>query len=179
MTLDHDAVPRQFRHWLLHCGLNALPSFIIALAWCDLWRYPSAIFAMLSAIACFVILYTVLGSLRGPLSQPDHILARSLKLGTRIRAVVTLCSLPALATEGTLFFTPDLWCGMLATAGVNGTMQALGHQGGALSEGSFATVFAITLLEGFILSFLLFMISFFALVFIQIRDRRKAFAPNH
>ena len=41
---------------------------------------------------------------------------------------------------------------------------------------SFLPVYATTLLEGFILSFLLLMIAFFALVFLQMRDRRRAFA---
>jgi hypothetical protein len=176
MTLDRDALPRQFRHWLLHCGLNALPSFIIALGWLQLWKKPQAILAMLAAIACFVVLYSVLTSLRGPLSRPDHLFARSLRLGTRIRAVISVFSLPALATEGGMMFTPDFWCGFLSVAAVNAGTQALGHTPAKPPAGGFPTIFATTLLEGIILSFLLLMISFFALVALQIRDRRRAFS---
>lgn len=176
MTLDRDVLPRQLRHWLLHCGLNALPSFIIALAWLDLWRHPTAILAMLAAIACFVALYTVLTSLRGPLSRPDHLFARSLRLATRIRAFVTICSLPALAFEGGMMFTPDFWCGFASVAAVNGAAEALGRSPGGMVAGSFGQIFLTTLLEGFLLSFLLLMIAFFALVFLQIRERGKSFS---
>ena len=41
----------------------------------------------------------------------------------------------------------------------------------------FLPVFATTMLEGFILSFLLLMISFFAVLFLQMRDRRRGSLP--
>jgi hypothetical protein len=46
------------------------------------------------------------------------------------------------------------------------------------ADTTFLPVFATTILEGFILSFLLLMIAFFALIFLQMRDRKKAFAAG-
>jgi hypothetical protein len=42
----------------------------------------------------------------------------------------------------------------------------------------FVQIYATTMLEGLILSFLLLMISFFALIILQARDRRKVFSPG-
>ena len=139
---------------------------------------PAATAAMLAAIATFIVLYTVLTALPGPLARQDHLLARSLKLGTRIRAIVTAVSLPLLAIDAGMAFTPDFWCGVAAIFGINTIGQLLGHPTDMVDFGpghaGFLPVFAVTLLEGFILSFLLLMISFFALVFLQVRERRKA-----
>jgi hypothetical protein len=41
------------------------------------------------------------------------------------------------------------------------------------ATGGFLPVFTTTMLEGFIISFLLLMISFFALIVLQMRDRKK------
>lgn len=179
MKLDPAVLRRQFRHWSLHCCLNALPSFIIAVVHLKLWQCPAAIVAMLAAIATFIVLYTVLTSLPGPLARQDHLLARSLKLGTRIRAIVTAVSMPLLAIKGGMVFTPDFWCGVAAILGINAIGQLLGHRTDPIDfemgNAGFLPVFATTLLEGFILSFLLLLISFFALVYLQNRERRKAF----
>jgi hypothetical protein len=179
MKLDPTVLRRQFRHWSLHCCLNALPSFIIASAQLNLWQRPTAMAAMLAAIATFIVLYTVLTSLPGPLASEDHLLARSLKLGTRIRLFVTVVSVPMLLGEAGMVFTPDFWCGFAAILGVSAIGQLLGHPTDILDLGpgnaSFLSVFAITLVEGFILSFLLLLISFFALLYLQARERRKAF----
>lgn len=180
MTPEPAILLRQFRHWSLHCSLNALPSFLIAGITLRLWQRPAATAAMLAAIATFIVLYTVLTSLPGPLSRQDHLLARSLKLGTRIRAIVTAVSLPLIAVDGGIAFTPDLWCGFAAMIGIAQIARLLGYPADLFesdpSQASFHLVFAVTLLEGLILSFLLLMISFFALVFLQIRERRKAFS---
>lgn len=179
MKLDPAVLRRQFRHWSLHCSLNALPSFIIAVGHLKLWQRPTAIVAMLAAIATFIVLYTVLTSLPGPLSREDHLLARSLKLGTRIRAFLTVVSVPMLLGEAGTVFTPDFWCGVAAIFGINTIGQLLGHPTDMVDFGpghaGFLPVFAVTLLEGFILSFLLLLISFFALVYLQNRARRQVF----
>jgi len=51
-----------------------------------------------------------------------------------------------------------------------------GHIMDSPEVAGFAEVFTITLLEGIILSFLLLMISFFAVIFLQAHDRRRFFA---
>lgn len=182
MTFDPAVFPRQLRFWTLHCLLNAAPSLGIALGWLGLWRSTPAVVAMFTAIATFILLYAALTSLRGPLTDPGHILARALHLGTRIRAWITGLSLLVLPTGVFMVFTPDYWCGMLAIGLLNSAARHLGMAGPffspdpAAATSGFLPVYATTLLEGFILSFFLLMISFFALIFLQMRDRRKAFA---
>lgn len=170
---------RQLRYWTFHCLMNALPSFIIAAAWLKL-RSPTAVSAMLAAIGTFILLYATLTSLKGPLSDANHVFSRALGLGTKIRAWISGLSLLLLPTENLMMFTPDFWCGFLSF----GLLDRAAHffspgtnafnlvNGSAATKG-FLPIYATTLLEGFILSFILLMISFFAVIFIQARDRRK------
>ena len=82
--------------------------------------------------------------------------------------------LAAMAAGG-LFFTPDFWCGWAASLLVNAAGQLWLGTGELIRlEGSSpAAVYVTTILEGFILSLMLLMISFFALLIGQIRQRRK------
>ena len=73
MNFDSFVFPRQLRYWSLHCLLNAAPSLGIALGWLGLWKSPSAVAAMFTAIATFIVLYATLTSLRGPLTDPARI----------------------------------------------------------------------------------------------------------
>lgn len=182
MTFDPAVFPRQLRYWTLHCLLNAAPSLGIALGWLGLWRSPSAWLAIFSAIAIFIGLYAFLTSLRGPFTDPDHILSRALRLGARIRAWISGLSCLVLPTGIGMMLTPDYWCGLLSIILLNGAASFFGERGQffnpdpAGATDSFLPVFATTLLEGFILSFLLLMIAFFSLILLQVRDRRKIVA---
>lgn len=184
MTFDPAVFPRQLRYWSLHCLLNAGPSLGIALGWMGLWQSPVAVAAMFSAIATFILLYSVLTSLRGPLADPDHILSRALKLGARIRAWISFISLLAIPTGILVLFTPDYWCGMIAITLLNGATRFLGATepffvaDPDVAQRHFLPVYTTTLLEGFILSFLLLMIAFFSLIVLQSRDRKRAFAGS-
>ena len=165
---------RQLKFWSLHCAINSLPSFAIALFFLHLWKQPAAVAAMLAAIGTFVLLYAFVTSLPGPLADPHGAFSRALKLGTKIRMIVSLASLPLLPAGG-LFFTPDFWCGWAACLLVNAAGNKWFGSGDLIRlEGSApAAVYATTMLEGFILSLMLMMISFFALLIGQIRQRRK------
>jgi hypothetical protein len=163
---------RQFRYWSLHCFLNALPSYCIALIYLKLWKSPPAMLAMTGAVVTFVFLYSILTSVVGPLSRQANIFSRALKLGTRIRGWISLISLPVLFSDKVVMFVPDLWCGMLAAGLVN---QVSGRTLNG-NASSWLEVYGTTLVEGLILSFLLLLISFFALIFINANDRRKAFS---
>jgi len=179
MSFDPAVFPRQLRYWSLHCLLNAAPSLGIALGWMGLWQHPSAVLAMLTAIATFIGLYSVITSLRGPLTDPNHMLSRALRLGAKLRAWISGLSLLILPTGFLIMFIPDFWCGMLAVSLLNGASRHLGMSGTFFrfdrgdATGGFLPVFTTTMLEGFIISFLLLMISFFALIVLQMRDRKK------
>ncbi len=179
--------PRQLRYWALHCCLNALPSFAIALAFLKLWEKPFGIAAMLCGIATFIILYALITSLVIPLANEKHILSRSLRLGTKIRAWISGLSVGVLLLslgQG-MMLVPDFWCGWLSIAILHAITSKIGYGmnhfdvSGSGSFDNFFTVYATTVLEGFILSFILLMISFFAILFIQSRDRKKMFLDAH
>jgi hypothetical protein len=176
---------RQLRHWTFHCLINALPSLIIAAVWMKLGKNPTALAAMFAAIATFIFLYATLTSLQGPLADDSHLFSKALGLGTRIRLWISGLSLIIVSAEEMLMFVPDLWCGMLSLALLNGAAQWLNPgsnafrfmDGNSTTQGFFP-VYATTLLEGFILSFILLMISFFALILIQIKNRRSHFTAT-
>ncbi|MBC8126627.1 MAG: hypothetical protein H8M99_05715 [Gloeobacteraceae cyanobacterium ES-bin-144] len=175
--------PSQLHRWTIHCSLNALPSFCIALIALKLWKSPPAIAAMLCAIATFILLYATLTSLSGPLVNDNHVLSRSLKLGAKIRAWISGISVLLLLTVKGVLITPDLWCGILAINILNRIASFFGAANPYLFRprsiddmAGFFRIFATTMTEGIILSFLLFMISFFAVIFLQARDRTRVFA---
>jgi hypothetical protein len=182
MSFDPAVFPRQLRYWSLHCLLNAAPSLGIALGWLGLWQHPAAVAAMFTAIATFILLYAFLTSLRGPFSDPTHLLSRALRLGAKVRAWISGISVLILPTGVFMVFTPDYWCGVASIRIVNGVARLLGASGPVFkpdtdgSSASFLPIYATTLVEGFILSFLLLMFAFFALILLQMRDRKKAFA---
>ena len=171
--------PRQLRYWTIHCTLNSLPSFCIALLFLNLAKSPLAVVAMLCAIATFILLYAVFTSLVEPLADEKHVFSRSLKLGTKIRAWISGLSLLVVFTPAAMI-TPDFWCGFMAVMFTNSLAKWAGVSGNFFNpdggNAAFSPVYITTMVEGFILSFILFMISFFAVMFVQARDRKRVFA---
>ncbi len=170
--------PKQLGHWSIHGLCNALPSFIIALVFLRLWKSPQAVAAMVLAVAIFIIAFAVMTSLSWPLSDRTHVLGRAVRLGAKIRSWIACISIP-LAFTPAMSITPDFWCGFIAAAVQNEIFRAL-HLGDAttsmmdsLGNASFLPVFTTTMLEGFIISFLLLMISFFCVIFLQAKERRR------
>jgi len=174
--------PRQLRYWMFHCSLNALPSFFIAFFYLNLRDNVYAVAGMLAAIVTFILLYATLTSLPGPFADQTHLLPRALKVGARIRGWISGITLLFLPATPLLLFTPDLWCGQLAIIMINQlapfTGTSYSNYGPSPTNSSFLSIYSTTLLEGFILSFILLMISFFALIFLQSRERRKFFAAG-
>lgn len=174
---------RQLRFWTFHCSFNALPSLVIALGFLQLWKSPGAVAAMTAAIATFILLYATVTSLRGPLADEHHLLARALKLGTKIRGWISGISVLLILSGKGILLAPDLWCGMLAINLLNSIASFAGTANSNLFRprpvhdlDTFLRIYITTMTEGFILSFFLLMISFFAVIFLQARDRKKFFA---
>jgi hypothetical protein len=177
MKIDRARLPRQARYWTLHCGINALPSFIVAAFYLQMISQPACVIAMLLAILTFIAAYTVVTSLEGWFSDSQSVLSRALKAGVRIRLVLSLVSLPMLLPTPVALFVPDVWAGILASSVVNafGRMTGFGDALIAPDAGSVRApaVYATTIIEGLILSFMLMMLSFFSLLVIQARERKK------
>jgi len=172
--------PRQLRFWTFHCCLNAAPSFVIALLFLQLSENPAAIFAMLCGVGSFIALYATLTSLPGPLSDEQNILSRSLRAGAQIRSWIAGLSLLAVFTPA-LTISPDFWCGNIAVRMVESAIKSFrpGFSASRMEHADFFRIYLTTILEGFFLSFLLLMISFFAVMVIQKKDRRRAFRTAH
>jgi hypothetical protein len=169
---------RQLRYWTFYCSLNALPSFGIALLFLGLWRNPAAVAAMLLAIATFILLYSTLTSLPGPMLEKEHLLSRALRVGVKVRgwiSAVSVCIIPM----GGMMVTPDFWCGFYASEIVDVGARRLGARGldfGSPKLTGFPEVFAVTLLEGFMLSFLILIFAFIAVLVLRGLGRLNPFA---
>ena len=189
------AFPRQLRFWTFHCIINALPSFCIALMLLGLWKSPSGIVAMSFGIATYIVLYASLTSLIGPLSNEGGLFSRSLKTGAKTRSVLAAIALITFFLNLCVFkmsigsqaekavsigYVTDLYCGFAANQILEDLVHVIKPLVLKFSFGTgtigFLKIYLITVIEGFILSFLLLMISFFAVIFLQARDRKRVFA---
>jgi len=178
MKIDPSRLRGQARYWGLHCSVNALPSFIVATFYLQMVKDPLALIAMILAILTFVVGYTLITSIDGLFSDSDSLLSRALRIGVKFRLVVSLASLPFLLPTAAVLFVPDVWAGMLAAGVVNAVGQYLGGSvqliGPTDSGAPMLAVYLTTILEGLILSMSLFMISFFSLLVLQMKNRKKA-----
>ena len=170
--------PGKLRFWAIHCIINALPSYLTAVVWLELWSVRQAQWAMLAAVCTFIIGYAVLTSWVPVLREGRNLFTRALKVGLVIRMVISVHTLIAVPLGLLLLFTPDLWCGMAANWVVSEVLgtSPLGQRtggSGVSSQVGFLEIYATTILEGLILSFMLFILSFIAIIILQMRDRRN------
>ncbi|MFN5579934.1 MAG: hypothetical protein ACK49X_10005 [Akkermansiaceae bacterium] len=183
-----DVFKGKLKFWALHCAISALPSYLIVMVWLKQAANPTAHLAMLAAIATFVIGYSVLTSLPGPLTRKDTLLSRALRVGLILRMICSIITTLAVPTGIFLLYTPDFWCGNLATGIVDRIYGFLGHETDlrnmidgkntkdeVLIQPGFMEIYLITLFEGLILSLMLFIFSVMAVVILQMRDRKKMF----
>jgi len=184
--------PKQLRFWGIHCGLTALPSFCIAIT---TFNGPSAILAMLCGIATFVFSYALITAT--PLYGKVHtgLIGRSIKLGTRIRMIISLASLPLLlpligtgfndsAPPESLFFAPDFWFGYAAIMISFLILNAISPQG-SLGSGpetwadTFLLPYFTTVIEGILISVSLVFIAFITLIILNFRRNRRQLPSQH
>lgn len=169
--------PSQLGHWSLHATLNALPSFIIAAVYLQLWDKPRAMLGMGCAVLVFIVAFATVTSLPGPQAEDSQLIGHSIRLGAKIRSWIACLSLPLLALpHGGFFLVPDFWCGWLACGIQEWIMNQLGAGPGnsGFNQPTFGKIFSLTLLEGLILSVFLLMIAFFSLIILQNRERKRA-----
>ncbi|MEK7951308.1 hypothetical protein [Luteolibacter soli] len=168
--------PRQLRFWALHVPLNALPSFIIAISLFRLDKQSFAIVTILAVIVLFIIALATIVAMVPDLNREKHPLARGLRAAMIFRAWV--CGLSAamlVIAPPFLMLTPDFWCGYISAALVNGLSRFLHLGAASVSTGSFLPVMLTTVTEGAIIATGIAMLAFFLSLYLQIRERRKAF----
>lgn len=178
----------KLKFWTFHCLINALPSYLIVMIWLGQFGNPTSHLAMLSAVFTFVVMYSVVTSFPGPLAQKDTLLSRALRVGLILRMICSMWTALLLLLGPMVIFTPDFWCGNIATAFVDRIYDFLGHETylrkmfdgditkeGVLIQPRFMEIYLITIFEGLILSLMLFVFSVMAIVIIQMRDRKNMF----
>ncbi len=178
------------RHWTLHVSVSAAPSFAFMVNTGAHWP---CVVGMLMGVAFFIVLYTAFARFTYPKTESPSLWRRAIRLGTRIRTGLALLALPGamMKTGGflTVFFLPDYFAGLVAwsvtrsigTAEPVRWLRALlaGPDPAVRSQnlwvgdiGSVLPTFLTTVIEGFLLSALLFLIAFICLCNLKLRDRR-------
>jgi hypothetical protein len=174
--------PGKLRFWALHCTINALPSYLIAVVWLELWPVAHAHWAMLAAVGTFILGYAVLTSWLPVLREGRNLFTRALKVGLIVRTFISCLTMLAVPLGPVLMFTPDLWCGQFAVAmvarcydlvGLEATLASRLDSVASSIDTGFMEIYLATVLEGLILSSLLFILSFIAIIILQIRERRN------
>lgn len=174
--------PGKLRFWAIHCTVNALPSYLIAVVWLGLWPVAHAHWAMLAAVLTFVFGYSVLTSWLPVLREGRNLFTRALKVGLVIRTVISCLTVMAVPLGIFVLFTPDYWCGQTAVnaiawcydlAGLEATLGSRADSVASSIDTGFMEIYLTTVLEGLILSFMLFIFSFMAIIILQMRDRKN------
>jgi len=174
--IDGSQIGPQFRFWMVHVCLTAMPSFCFALI---AFNAPMAIAAMLAGIASFVCGYTLLCSLTiyGQLAGAST-LGRAVKIGARIRVIISLATAPLLlgifVGLPLTLFAPDYWAGLGAVTIVQHAWRLVLGQPLDLMNGSadFIPTYCVVIVEGLLISFTLVLIVFFCLLVLNRKASR-------
>jgi len=185
-TLKPNTLTNQLRYWSLHCGLTGLPSFCLALIY---FNSTTNVVAMLTGIATFIICFSAITSSSLYRKLHSGIVGRSIRLGTRIRMIVSLAGLPFLLPlighdvdqdnipSMFVLFTADFWFGYAALMITAVVGQALGGNyngiGSSNFEADFAFTYMTTVVEGLLISVSLVLIAFFTLIILNTKRRRQ------
>lgn len=186
-----ERVRRDLGFWSLQCVISALPGFCIAMWLVKLSKNPVALVAMLSALLTMILAITALASISTSLTAWRTLPSRGLRVGLLLRGICSGVSLivlgVVLASEGgdgraILIVMPDLWTGLGAALSITLLSEPLGFGNPAseLMDGypdlGFAMIYLIALIDGLILCFLIFIVSFVSMLVLQIRDRRRLYS---
>ncbi|MES2997045.1 MAG: hypothetical protein V4733_09580 [Verrucomicrobiota bacterium] len=162
----HRYLASQFKKWLLHGILNALPSFVIALQIIERNK-QTAVLAMLAAFALFIAAFTICGTLIEVTRNKENLIGRAIALGARFRTATALCSLIPACFENLFLVCPDFWLGYFASIITQLSFDKLQLPGGSLSDGEFSAVFFTTIIEGLMISGILVFTALIFLSFLQ------------
>lgn len=181
-----DFFPGKLRFWSVHCVINAVPSYLIAVVWMQLWGSKPAQVAMLAAVVTFIFGYAALTSSLRVFQIKGNLFNRALRVGLILRTVISVITVIAVPLGPFLMFTTDLWCGHFANnavADVLGVDGLMGKGGVAsirsMSKVSFLEIYLTTILEGLILSFMLFIFSFIAIIFLQRKSKTNFYSEKN
>ncbi len=171
--------------WAIHCSVSFLPGLLIAGKFLDLAERPVAILAMFTALATFIPVIAVVTFRMKTLRRPETLVSRGLRLGLSLRSLMVFLSvILILAGQGVwmmraMMLLPDVWAGIGAGLSVGWILESNGHDllsainPNADSEMMFLAVYLVSIGDGLILSFLVFIMSFVSTLFLQMKERKK------
>jgi|GEM_PF-2033157 len=180
------------RHWTFHVCVSAAPSFVFMAQASTRWP---CVVGMLLGVGFFILLYTACARFTFPDAEPTNMWRRAIRLGTKARTVCALLALPSVVAfvHGGVkwpffFFLPDYLAGMVAWSVTANIGQAepvrwlrillTSPDAGVRREnvwlGDMSSViptFLTTVIEGFILSGVLFLAAFICLIVLKLHAR--------
>lgn len=130
---------RQLLIWTTVCGIAAAPSFFIA---ADEFHDPLQIMAMLGAVACFIVGYTMISCTAWAIRfrrRPFVLTTFKIGYGTRL-AISLLCVLALFPREAPFALIPDLYLGIISLSLVREFTDAQVHTA--------TQIFLTTMVEG-------------------------------
>ncbi len=173
--LDHSPL----RYWTFHVCVSAAPSFVFSLS-LGAGTQGARIAGMALGILFFIALYTLSARWTCPRAEELPLWRRAIRLGTWIRTTSAL-----LVWVGFLFagwaplnpflwlFAPDMYAGLAAHWAVGQLMGAeFGQAVRSEMEPTVLFTFLVTVVEGFLLSGMLFGIAFMCLLGLRLRGGR-------
>lgn len=181
---------KELRFWGIHCAICAAPSFAIAGFFLSFFQSAQNTAAMLFGVTLFVFAFSLLSTFWKALHDPQNLLSRALRIALKIRFAISALTLFVLLLAVTVesagpgeildvfVFIPDYWAGILAFTVLNHSATFFGLEEIVPFSGSFHTTLIWTIIEGSILSFFLFLFSFFSLITINTRERRRHSTPE-
>lgn len=150
-------------------------------------KNPAAPWAMLAALVTFILAVTALTSLSETLIAWRTLPSRGLRWGLRMRGACSAVSLIVIGValgrtnhkgDSLLFFIPDIWTGLGSLVSISWISDQLGY-GNPLShvldggtDLGFLAIYAIAIIDGAILCFIIFILSFVSMLVLQIIDRK-------
>lgn len=165
MASNRQFILHSLLFWTVHCSINALPSFLIAGVFLNLFQHSGTTIAMLLAILTFILVYTTLQVVWSPLHNSNSLVSRALKVALKIRSVISIVTTVFFVVPYFLLFTPDYWAGQLARTLLEEGYQLIFASYYNLEHSKTpVAIYLWTLTEGLILSLLLAMLSLFALI---------------
>lgn len=155
-----------------------------------------AIIAMLLGVATFIFGYAFITSTSLYGKVHEGLIGRSIKLGTRIRMIISVVSIPLLFSligydmdrDGEpptpVLFAPDFWFGygalIISALALGGLREISGSYNAfsSMSENFFFPYFT-TVIEGILISLSLIFIAFITLIVLNVRKNRQQMPAYH
>ncbi|GHC49997.1 hypothetical protein [Roseibacillus persicicus] len=174
MTIPTQDLRKNLQFWSLHCSITALPSFLMAGVFLELFQSVFSVLAMLTGVLIFILGYSLVSTFVPTLNNRNSLFSRALAIALKLRIAVTVLGLLALCLPILFLLHPDYYAGLFAKALLESAYSLVSQSSyyDLAQSNDFFAILLWTLTEGVILSFLLIFVSFFCLILVNRRQNR-------